>query len=124
MDLRLTSYNCRGLPKDRVKLSLRPDINELFKESDIVAFQETHYSKQNIKCLNSLHDDFVGIGAAKVDESECIMQGRYSGGVALMWRANLCKYIKQIDLNVSWCTAIEVTMKTNKFIILNVYLPY
>ena len=124
MDLRLTSYNCRGLPKDRIKLSLRPDINELFKESDIVAFQETHYSKQNIKCLNSLHDDFVGIGAAKVDESECIMQGRYSGGVALMWRANLCKYIKHIDLNVNWCTAIEVTMKTNKFIILNVYLPY
>ena len=93
MDIRLTSYNCRGLPRDRNKLSLRPDIGELFKESDIIAFQETHYTKQNIKCLNVLHDDFVGVGAAKVNECDGIIQGRCSGGVAIMWRANLGKYI-------------------------------
>ena len=125
MDLRLKSYNCRGLPRERIKLlSQRPDIVNLFEDSDIIAFQETHYAKQNIKCLNSLHNDFVGIGAAKIDESEGIMQGRYSGGVAILWRTRLCKYIKPMDLNVGWCTGIEVTMETSKFVILNVYLPY
>ena len=124
MDIRLTSYNCRGLPRDRNKLSLRPDIGELFKESDIIAFQETHYTKQNIKCLNVLHDDFVGVGAAKVNECDGIIQGRCSGGVAIMWRANLCKYIKAINLNVNWCNAIEVNMEKIKFLILNVYMPY
>ena len=98
MDLRIISYNCRGLPKDRSKLSLRPDVNSLFDMGDIIAFQETHYSKQNIKCLNSLHDSFVGTGAAKIDESEGIIQGRFSGGVAIMWpRSELSKYIKTID---------------------------
>ena len=123
MDIRLTSYNCRGLPRDRNKLSLRPDIGELFKESDIIAFQETHYTKQNIKCLNVLHDDFVGVGAAKVNECDGIIQGRCSGGVAIMWRANLCKYIKAINLNVNWCNAIEVNMEKIKILILNVYMP-
>ena len=124
MDLRLSSYNCCGLPRDRVKLSLRPDLNALFKEADIIALQETHYSKQNIKYLNSLHDDFVGIGASKTDESNGVTKGRYPGGVALMWRTNLCKYIKHMDLEVDWCTAIEVVMESNSFVILNVYLPY
>ena len=124
MVFNLISYNCRGLPRDRSKLSLRPDINILFEKSDIIAFQETHYAKQNIKCLNSLHNDFVGIGAAKVDECDGIMQGRYSGGVAIMWKSSLCKYINHIDFNLSWCTGIEVNMENTKFVILNVYLPY
>ena len=122
--LKIISYNCRGLPKDRSKLSLRPDVNNLFDTGDIIAFQETHYSKQNIKILNSLHDSFVGFGVAKVDECEGITQGRISGGVAIMWRSELSKFIKTIDLNVNWCTAIEVAMADTKFIILNVYLPY
>ena len=125
MDIRLKSYNCRGLPKDRSKLlSQRPDIDILFEDSDIIAFQETHYAKQNIKCLNSLHNDFVGIGAAKVDECHGVMQGKYSGGVAIMWRTSLCKYIKHLDLNVDWCTGIEVSMENSKFVLLNVYMPY
>ena len=124
MEFKLISYNCRGLPRDRCKLYLRPDIDKLFEESDIIAFQEIQYAKQNIKCLNSLHNDFVGIGTAKVDECDGIMQGKYSGGVAIMWKSSLCKYIKHIDLNVDWCTAIEVNMENTKFVILNVYLPY
>ena len=124
MAVQIVSYNCRGLPKDQSKLSLRPDVNSLFDKGDIIAFQETHYSKQNLKCLNSLHDLYVGIGAAKIDESEGIIQGRFSGGVAIMWRAELSKFIKAIDLNVDWCTAIEVATAGTRFIILNVYLPY
>ena len=125
MDIKLKSYNCRGLPRDRAKLlSRRPDIESLLEDADIIAFQETHYAKQNIKCLNSLHSEFVGIGMTKVDESDGVMQGRYSGGVAILWRNALSKYVKQTDINADWCNGVEININNCKFVILNVHLPY
>ena len=41
MDLKVFTYNCRGLPKSKNRLSLRPDIDQIFNEAHIVAFQET-----------------------------------------------------------------------------------
>ena len=124
MDLRLTTYNSRGLPKNNVRLNLRPDIVKVLNESHIVAFQETWYSKQDLSCINSLHNEFVGSGVAKIDESTGIIQGRYSGGVAIMWRKELCKHIKILDLNADWCTAIELDMNSTKFVLFNIYMPY
>ena len=69
MDLKVASYNCRGLPKDKNKLLLRPDIMELFETHQIIALQETHFSIQDLKLINSLHDSFVGVGVSKIDES-------------------------------------------------------
>ena len=57
--LKISSYNCRGLPKDPKNLLLRPDILDVFGKSDVVALQETWYAKQNLQCLNSLHRDFI-----------------------------------------------------------------
>ena len=82
--LQLCTYNCRGLPKDKTKLALRPDISTLFENYHVIAFQETWYSKQNLNILNSLHSSYDGVGVAKVDESVDIIHGRYSGGVALI----------------------------------------
>ena len=86
MGLKVFSYNCRGLPKDGSKLALRPDIKDLFESCHIIGLQETHYSLQDLKGLNCIHNSFVGVGVSKIDESKCIIQGRYSGGVALLWR--------------------------------------
>ena len=36
-ELKISSYNCRGLPKDPKKLLLRPDIIDVFGKSDVVA---------------------------------------------------------------------------------------
>ena len=124
MDLRFISYNCRGLPRDKRSLDLRPDIIKVMTDSHIVALQETWLSKQNLNCINSLHDDFVGFGVARVDESVGIIQGRYSGGVAMLWRKELSKYIKIIELDSDWCMAIELDMGYTKCIILNIYMPY
>ena len=63
--LNIASYNCRGLPKTRNKLLLRPDILAIFEQNEIICFQETHYSKQNLKLLNGLCEEYIGIGAAK-----------------------------------------------------------
>ena len=86
MELKISSYNCRGLPKENKKLLLRPDILEVLDKSHIVAIQETWYAKQNLKALNSLHKDYIGTGAATVDESHDIIHGHYPGGVALLWK--------------------------------------
>ena len=123
-ELQICTYNCRGLPKDKKKLALKPDISTLFDTNHIIIFQETWYSKQNLNIINSLHPSFDGIGVAKVDESNGIIQGRYSGGVAIMWRKELGRYIRRLDLAVDWCAAIEIAMDSTKFVIFNIYLPY
>ena len=121
MVFKVASYNCRGLPKDKTKMSLRPDIIDLLESSQIIAIQETHYSQQDLKSINSLHESFVGFGVARINESGSIIQGNFSGGVAFLWRTELSKHIKQIELDVNWCVAIEVSMGSTKFILLNVY---
>ena len=124
MALRTITYNCRGLPKSKRSLNLRPDIIKVFNDADIVAFQETWYSKQDLSCINSLHDEFIGSGVAKIDESSGLIQGRYSGGVSIMWRKELSKHIKVLDIEADWCLAIELDMDSTKFVLLNIYMPY
>ena len=48
---------------------------ELLETSHIIAFQETHYSVQQLKGINSLHKGFVGFGVAKINESDGIIHG-------------------------------------------------
>ena len=124
MDLKVFTYNCRGLPKSKKRLSLRPDIGQIFDDAHIVAFQETWFSKQDLNCLNSLHDNYFGFGVAKVDESLGLIQGRYSGGVAIMWKKELSRNIKVLDLNVNWCIAIEFDVGCTRFVLFNIYMPY
>ena len=120
--LNTVSYNCRGLPKSKQRLGRRPDIVNLLNNNDIIALQEIWYSKQDLKMINSLHSDFDGFGAAKIDESDGIIQGRYSGGVAFMWRKDLSRHVKRIEYNVDWCIAIEVTMEGTTFILFSIYI--
>ena len=123
-ELKISSYNCRGLPKDPKNLLLRPDITEVFEKSHVVAIQETWYAKQNLQNLNSLHMDFIGIGAATIDESHGVYQGHYPGGVALFWRKNISANVKRIEFNSDWAAAIEINQGTSKLVILNIYMPY
>ena len=123
-ELNICSYNSRGFPKSKERLSLRPDILTLFEANHIVAIQETWYTKQNLNIINGLHPDFNGCGAAQIDESSDIIQGRIKGGVLLMWRKELGKNIRRLDLAVDWCGAIGMDFNSTKFVIFNVYLPY
>ena len=124
MELKISSYNCRGLPKENKKLLLRPDILEVLEKSHMVAIQVTWYAKQNLKALNSLHNDFIGIGAATVDESLNVFHGHYPGGVALLWRKELSRNIKRLEFNSDWGVAIEIDLGSSKLVILNIYMPY
>ena len=112
------------MPKDRKRLLLRQDLCELLRENHIVALQETWYAKQQLEILNSIHKDFIGVGSATADESNKIYQGRYPGGVAILWRKELSKNIKRLDFNTDWGVAIEIDLGAIKFVILNIYMPY
>ena len=71
-----------------------------------------------------INKSFFVIGAAKIDESSGIIQGRYSGGVALMWKANISQYINQLEIDSDWCVAVEVCIGSVKLVIVNIYMPY
>ena len=115
MDLKFITYNCRGLPRDRNSLLLRPDIMSVFADAHMVAFQETWLSKQNLSCINSLHESFVGSGVSKVDETVGLVQGRCSGGVAIMWRKELSKFIKVLRILQLLCKSWFLTLKICDF---------
>ena len=121
---KLSSYNSRGLPKDRNGLLRRPDIGALLDQSDILCVQETWYNKQELPNLNSLHDDFHGTGVATVDPADGLLIGHPPGGVAIMWNKCLDKCVKPIDFNCNWCVGLEVLLDQKKFVIVNLYMPF
>ena len=55
--LKVVSYNCRGFPKSPDKLVTKPTIKCLLEDIniDIICFQETFLSKQDLSCLNVVH---------------------------------------------------------------------
>ena len=90
----------------------------------MVALQETWYAKQNLQNLNTLHRDFIGMGAATIDETHGVYHGHYPGGVALFWKKDISANIKRLNFNSDWAVAIEVSQGTSSLVILNVYMPY
>ena len=104
LNFNLVSYNCRDLPKDNKKLDLRPDIQHLFKDNEIIYLQETWFAKQDLKYINNLNKPFQGISTT--DYSDGIIHGHPPGGVIIMWDVKLESYVKPLDLNLDWCVAI------------------
>ena len=84
--LRISSYNCRGLPKSFTNFHLRPDLVDIFKNNDIICLQETWYAKQDLDDCNSLLPDFLAFSVAKTDLSDGILMGRLAGGASIFYR--------------------------------------
>ena len=125
MAISISSYNCRGLPKSSVNLHLRPDLIDVFERNDILCLQETWHSKQELALGNTLHDDFLSVGVAKIDHSAGLVHGRPSGGVSIFFRKNLFGLVKPLSFpQCNWCVGVEITAGNTSFVILNVYLPY
>ena len=90
-----------------------------------MCLQETWYSKQELELGNTLHSDFLSVGAAVVDHSTGLIYGRPYGGAAIFYRKTLAGVIKPLKFTLcDWCVGIEFSTDNCSFIILNVYLPY
>ena len=79
---------------------------------------------QECNILNSVHDDFYGMGVSPVDASKGIISGRPYGGVGILWRKNIDIAINVIDFKCDWMCGIEIVCDDRTFYLLNVYLPY
>ena len=122
--LNVVTYNCRGLPKTPAKLWEKPTINMLLNDEsiDILAFQETFLSKQDLSCLNVLHKEYQGIGESTTDNRDKLIAGHAQGGVAIMYRVRLAKSITPLFFNLDWVVGISVSSANYNHVILCVYL--
>ena len=122
--VKVVSYNCRGLSKLASKLCEKPSVNLILQdiENDIICFQETFYSKQDLSCLNYLHNDFQGIGTSTTDARDKVITGHPAGGVAILYRRKYAKCISPILFNLDWIIGISITVGNKKHVILCVYM--
>ena len=58
--------------------------------------------------LTNLHPEFHGIGQSTVDNTTGLFHGHAPGGVAIMWRSSLDKYVTPLDFNINWLTGIRI----------------
>ena len=123
--LRISSYNCRGLPKSFTNFHLRPDLVDIFKNNDIICLQETWYAKQDLDGCNSLLPDFLAFSVAKTDLSDGILMGRPAGGASIFYRKSIAPYVKPIKfVDCDWCVGLDFHSDDKRFYLLNIYLPY
>ena len=79
---------------------------------------------QDLAVLNNLHPEFHGIGQSTVDNTTGLFHGHAPGGVAIMWRSSLDKYVTPLDFNINWLTGIRIQQGNRICVILCVYMPY
>ena len=101
----------------------KPTLSHLLQDTDnhIVCFQETFYCKQDLSCLNTLHNDFQGIGTSTTDARDNLITGHPPGGVAILYRRKHAKCISPIYFNLDWIVGISITVG-NKNILFYVYI--
>lgn len=116
--LSICSYNCRGLPTTRNRLFMRPDILDIVGKNDFVCFQETWFSKQDLHCVNTIFENFNGVGVSTTDYKDGIVSGHVPGGVAIIWKKSLNAFVDPIATGHDWCTAVKVTLNSKCFIII------
>ena len=125
-NIKLVSYNSRGLPYDEIKFNSKPFVFKILNDpnTDFICFQETFYTKQDLPFLNHISPDFHGVGTSTVDAESNIMRGHAPGGVAILWRSKFDKIVNPIFFDLNWVMGVELYFNDRKCIILNVYMPY
>ena len=118
-------YNCSALPKAARKICQKPTLCSILYNNDnyIIFLQETWFSKQDLDVLNGLHPEFYGARAAKIDYRVNPFKGHLPGGVAVLWRSNLDKFITPLQFdNLNWIIGIVVNCENKSYVILCVYM--
>ena len=80
--------------------------------------------KQDLDKLNSINANFHGIGESTTDARDGFLQGRISGGVAVLWNIAYESHISELRLEKDWAVGIEIEYEKRKIVIINVYMPY
>ncbi len=118
--LNIISFNCEGLNRTK------DYINEFLtnNKSDIVGLQETWTIDQNLYQLGNIHPCYLFSGKSGVDSSSDILVGRPKGGVAILYKKSIAKYVKCIDIASNRACGIIIQTEPNYNVaIICTYMP-
>jgi len=100
--VKLCSFNCRSLK------SSFADICNLSELYEIVFIQEHWLLPFELGLLNSIHDDFIGIGVSAVDITSDLLKGRPYGGTAILYNKALVSGTNVINCDEPRMCAISI----------------
>ena len=116
-NLRVASYNCRGLQLLRGSTSVTNFlVTSILENSDLVFLQEIFCYKQDMPLLNSFHSDFHGIGETVLSTSDGPHTGRPKGGVAILWRKSIESIITELKFDLDWAVGVQLSSNSTCFI--------
>ena len=125
MDLKVLSYNCRGLsvvpPNNNPRNHI---VNNLLSIGDIVCLQETWLWQHELPSLNNISNEHFGVGESTRNASDgIIFPSHPPGGVAILWKRSLDSYITTLKFDQDWVIGINVKSEYKNITIISVYLP-
>ena len=114
--IKIASYNCNS---DWCHFE---NVRNILCDVDILFLQELQLCKSDLLILNDLNSDFEVISFVHDRESEGIIEGRPSRGVAILWRSRLSAFVSPLIIDDSMI-AITITNRKKSILLLNVYMP-
>ena len=114
--VRLATYNCNSIGRNA------EIAKSILKEVDILFLQELLLCKSDLHILQELDKNFDNVAYVMDRESEGIIEGRPSRGVAILWRKSLFPNVKPLIIDDS-CIGIFLLNGNSNLFLLNVYMP-
>jgi len=117
-NIKTISWNCNGF-----KSSVY-DINQLCERYDIIFIQEHWLRDDELTMIKTVHPDFTGFGISAMDTSNGLLLGRPYGGVCILWRKSMAKYINVVQYDDKRLLGCKLCINNDTMLFINVYLPY
>ena len=112
MEIKLGSYNCRGLNVRKL-----PAIKELLNDCDVLLIQETWLLPHELKVFSKYLIWYNCYGVSGMNH------GRPSGGCSVLFKYALSHCIDFIDLSCKRACCIKLRTPSNELYVFNLYLP-
>ncbi len=107
------TFNCEHASDVRL-----PQLQELFKQCDVLFLQEHALYKSQFGWFDKLSN---GIGSA-MDENR-VLRGRPNGGAAILWNKNVKATFKPIDYESDRVCTVAMHMNDTVLLLICVYIP-
>ena len=114
--IRIATYNCNFIRSNA------ENVKAVLQKCDIACIQEIMLCKSDLPILNNFNEDFDHIAFVEDRESQGIIEGRPSRGVAIFWKRVLSLSVSPLLIDDS-IIGIILSNEFDKILLLNVYLP-
>ena len=98
------------------------NVRKLLDNFDIVFLREIMLSKSDLPLMNDNNKQFRNIAFVRDRETEGIIEGRPSKGVAIFWREKFSPFISPLLIDDA-CIGVILSRGSTKMLMLNVYMP-